>query len=95
MVRNSMNFVLQKAVASNLKRMYRSTTEAEAISELDQPDEKWMAKYPLITHSWRQNWDNLNRFFAYSPEIRKAIYTTNAIESFNRVIHIDASSALF
>ena len=89
MVRNSMKFVPwrdYKEVAGDLKRVYQSPTEDEALRELDQVDEKWRIKYPLITRSWRQNWDNLNTLFAYPPEIRKAIYTTNAIESLNSVI---------
>ncbi|MDP0590349.1 MAG: transposase [Candidatus Endonucleobacter bathymodioli] len=48
-------------------------------------EEKWLSKYPQISRSWRQNWDNLNTFFAYPEEVRKAIYTTNAIESWNSV----------
>ena len=64
-----------KEVAGDLKSVYRSATEEEALRELDQVEEKWRVKYPLITPSWRQNWDNLNTLFAYPPEIRKAIYT--------------------
>jgi transposase-like protein len=89
MVRNSMKFVPwrdYKEVAGDLKRVYQSATEEEALSELDQVDNKWASKYPQISRSWRQNWDNLNTFFAYPHEIRKAIYTTNAIESLNSVI---------
>jgi transposase-like protein len=67
-------------------RVYQSTTEEEALHELDRLDEKWASKYPQISRSWRQNWDNLNTLFAYPSEIRKAIYTTNAIESLNSVI---------
>ena len=89
MVRNSMKFVPwqdYKAVAADLKRVYQSATEEEALRELNQLDDKWASKYPQISRSWRQNWDNLNTLFAYPPEIRKAIYTTNAIESLNSVI---------
>ena len=75
-----------KEVAGDLKRVYQSATEEEALRELDQVEEKWRIKYPLITRYWRQNWDNLNTFFAYPPEIRKVIYTTNAIEYLNSVI---------
>jgi len=75
-----------KEVEGDLKRVYQSATEEEALRELDQVDDKWASKYPLIIRSWRQNWDNLNTLFAYPPEIRKAIYTTNAIESLNSVI---------
>lgn len=89
MVRASMKFVPYrdyKEVASDLKRVYQSATEDEALRELDHLDEKWAQKYPQISRSWRQNWDNLNTFFSYPHEIRKAIYTTNAIESLNSVI---------
>ena len=75
-----------KDVAADLKRVYKSSTEDEALRELDNLEDKWMSKYPQISRSWRQNWDNLNTFFAYPEEIRKAIYTTNAIESLNSVI---------
>jgi len=73
-------------VAADLKREYPSATEEEALHELDQLDEKWASKYPQMSRSWRQNWDNLNTLFAYPSEIRQAIYTTNAIESLNSVI---------
>lgn len=76
MVRNSMKFVPwrdYKEVAGDLKSVYRSATEEEALRELDQVEEQWRVKYPLITRSWRQNWGNLNTLFAYPPEIRKAI----------------------
>jgi putative transposase len=89
MVRNSMTFVPwrdYKEVAGDLKSVYRSATEEEALRELDQVEEKWSVKYHLITRSWRQNWDNLNTLFAYPPAIRRAIYTTNSIESLNSVI---------
>ena len=89
MVRNSMKFVPwrdYKKVAADLKRVYQSATEEEALRELDQLDEKWSVQYPQISRSWRQNWDNVNTLFAYPEEIRKAIYTTNAIESLNSVI---------
>ena len=89
MVRNSMKFVPwsdYKEVAADLKRVYKSSTEEEALRELDNLEDKWTSKYPQISRSWRQNWDNLNTFFVYPEEIRKAIYTTNAIESLNSVI---------
>ena len=89
MVRNSMKFVPwsdYKAVAADLKRVYQSATEDQALLALDQVDQIWAKKYPQISRSWRQNWDNLNTLFNYPPEIRKAIYTTNAIESLNSVI---------
>ena len=73
-------------MTSGLKNIYQSATEEEAISALDQFGDRWDEKYPQISKSWRSNWENLNTLFAYPPEIRKAIYTTNAIESLNSVI---------
>jgi transposase-like protein len=89
MVRYSMKFVPwkdYKAVAADLKRVYQSVTEEEALQELDEMEAKWASQYPQISRSWRQNWANLNTLFAYPEGIRKAIYTTNAIESVNSVI---------
>jgi putative transposase len=89
MVRNSIKFVPwkdYKAVTSDLKKIYQSTTEEEALVALDQFGDRWDEKYPQISKSWRSNWENLNTLFEYPPEIRKAIYTTNAIESLNSVI---------
>ena len=56
---------------------------AQGAQWLDAFAEKWDKKYPMISKSWRANWDNLNEFFSYLDEIRKVIYTTNAIESLN------------
>jgi putative transposase len=75
-----------KAVTSDLKKIYQSSTEEEALSALDQFSDRWDEKYPQISKSWRSNWENLNTLFEYPPAIRKAIYTTNAIESLNSVI---------
>jgi len=89
MVRNSMKYVPwrdYKTVAADLKRIYQSVTEEEALLALDQLSEKWDAKYPQISRSWRAHWENMNTLFRYPAEIRKAIYTTNAIESLNSVI---------
>ena len=89
MVRNSMKFVPwknYKAVAADLKKIYQSATEEEALLALDQFSETWDEKYPQITRSWRAHWNNLNTLFDYPEDIRKAIYTTNAIESLNSVI---------
>jgi transposase-like protein len=89
MVRNSLKYVSwkdYKAVTAGLKRIYQSATEAEARQELEQFAATWDAQYPKIAQSWRAHWDNLITLFEYPPEIRKAIYTTNAIESLNSVI---------
>lgn len=89
MVRNSMKYVPwkdYKAIAKDLKLVYQSVTEEEAIQALDEFGERWDEKYPQISRSWRAHWDNLNTLFIYPQDIRKAIYTTNAIESLNSVI---------
>ena len=89
MVRNSMKFVPwkdYKPVTADLKQIYQSATEEEALLALDRFADRWDDKYPLISKSWRNHWENLNTLFNYPPDIRKAIYTTNAIESLNSVI---------
>ena len=89
MVRNSMKFVPwkdYKAVTSDLKQIYQSATEEEALLALDEFGQRWDDKYPQISKSWHSHWENLNTLFNYPPDIRKAIYTTNAIESLNSVI---------
>jgi len=89
MVRNSMKFVPwkdYKAIAADLKAIYQATTEEKALQSLDQFAERWDEKYPQISKSWRAHWQNLNTLFNYPQDIRKAIYTTNAIESLNSVI---------
>ena len=89
MVRNAMKYVPwkdYKPVAVDLKRIYQSSSEEEALQALDEFADRWDAKYPQISRSWRGNWDNLNTLFKYPADIRKAIYTTNAIESLNSVI---------
>ncbi len=84
MVRNSLKYVSwkdYKAVTADLKKVYQSVTEDAALQALDEFGQKWDDKYPQISKSWLANWSNLNTFFAYPTDIRKAIYTTNAIES--------------
>ena len=89
MVRNSMKYVSwkdYKAVATDLKCIYQSATEDDALLALDQFAQRWNEKYPQVSKSWRSHWANLNTLFRYPKDIRKAIYTTNAIESLNSVI---------
>ena len=89
MVRNSMKLVPwkdYKGVTADLKQIYQSATEEEALQALDQFAARWDDKYPQISRSWRAHWENLNTLFSYPQDIRKAIYTTNAIESLNSVI---------
>ncbi len=89
MVRHAVKYVPwkdYKPVTADLKRIYQSATEEEALSELDKFAQRWDEKYPQISRSWRAHWENLNTLFRYPEDIRKAIYTTNAIESLNSVI---------
>lgn len=89
MVRNSLRFVSWKdkqQVAMDLKKIYSSHTEEEAERELVQFEKIWDKKYVAISRSWRENWPNVITLFDYPDEIRKVIYTTNAIESLNSVI---------
>jgi putative transposase len=89
MVRNSLAFVAwkdRKELVTDLKAIYHSITVEEAEKELDAFASKWDSKYPRISRSWRTNWANLITFFQYPKDIRKIIYTTNAVESLNSVI---------
>ena len=89
MVRNSIKYVPwkdYKPVTADLKQIYQAVTEEEALLALDRFSDRWNDKYPQISRSWRAHWDNLNTLFNYPEDIRKAIYTTNAIESLNSVI---------
>ena len=87
MVRNSLKFVPwkeRKQVAKDLKSIYQAATLEEAEQELVQFSDKWDGKYPMISKSWWNHWQNLTTFFDFPPDIRKVIYTTNAIESLNK-----------
>jgi putative transposase len=75
-----------KSVTADLKQIYQSITEAEALLMLDQFSGRWDDQYPQIGKSWRIHWQNLNTLVNYPADTRKVIYTTNAIESINSVI---------
>lgn len=86
MVRNSLRFVSwkqRKEVAADLKLIYQAPTLDQAETNLTAFAKKWDASHPTIAKSWRNNWERIIPMFSYPPEIRKAIYTTNAIESLN------------
>ena len=86
MVRNSLRFVSwkqRKEVAADLKLIYQSATAEQADMELTAFETKWDKTHPTISQSWRRNWAQVIPFFAYPADIRKVIYTTNAIESLN------------
>ena len=83
-VRASLNYVNwkeRKLVAADLKPIYRAPTEEQARIELDLFKDKWASKYQPIVNLWESNWERLTPFFAFPEEIRKIIYTTNAVES--------------
>ncbi len=89
MVRNSLKYVSykdRKEAARDLKKIYSSITEEEARNELDAFSEKWNKQYASIGKMWERHWENIITLFDYPDEIRKIIYTTNAIESLNSVI---------
>jgi len=86
-IRNSMKYVAsknQKAFMNDLKPVYRAATKDAAEMALDELEEKWGGMYPLVLQSWRRKWDNLSVYFKYPDYVRKAIYTTNAIEAVHR-----------
>jgi putative transposase len=86
MVRASLNYVgwkERKQVASDLKAIYRAATEQEAERELGSFSKKWDHKYPSVSALWRRNWQGIIPFFQFPEQIRKIVYTTNAIESLN------------
>ena len=87
-VRNPLKFVPWKdyKVTTDWKKIYPSATEEQAPGALQEFSARWDEKYPQINQSWRSNCEHLNMLFEYPQEICKAIYTTNAIESLNRVI---------
>jgi len=85
-VRNTLKYVSykdRKAVVKEVKAIYQSSNEQMALQALEQFKQNWGDKYPASVQSWEQNWDKLTAFLAYPQEIRKLIYTTNIIESFN------------
>jgi len=85
-IRNSLKYVFykdRKAVVASLKEIYQANDKKQAEKALAKFDEQWSAKYPYIIKSWLENWDRLSQMFEYPDMIRKLIYTTNIIESFN------------
>ena len=85
-VRNTMKYVAdkdRKPFADDLKTIYQAPSEEQALEALERVTEKWSVKYPNSMKSWKQNWDAISPIFKFSTEVRKVIYTTNAIESLN------------
>jgi putative transposase len=86
-IRNSLKYVAsknQKEFIKDLKKVYKALNKEQAENELDNLEEKWGNKYPIVIKSWRNKWDNLSNYFKYPEDIRKVIYTTNIIESVHR-----------
>ena len=86
-LRNSSKYVSYKdlkALMADLKMVYAAVDEQTALDALDVFAERWDKKYPKISQSWQENWPNLSTYFKYPQEVRRLIYTTNAIEGFNR-----------
>ena len=86
-IRSSTRYVSykdRKVFTADLKPIYKAATEDLALLALEDLSNRWSAKYPLSVKSWQANWPELSTMFKYPPEIRKLIYTTNAIENFNR-----------
>ena len=85
-VRNTLKYVAdkdRKPFANDLKTIYQAPSEEQALEALERVTEKWSVKYPNSMKSWKQNWDAISPIFKFSTEVRKVIYTTNAIESLN------------
>ena len=68
----------------DLKRVYQASTKSNAENMLNELEEKWGEKYPIVLSSWRNNWEELSQYFKYPADIRRVIYTTNTVEGFNR-----------
>ena len=86
-IRNSLKYVgskNQKEFLKDLKLVYGATTKEMAETELGNLEQKWGELYPIVIRSWRENWDNLSRYFLYTPAIRRIIYTTNTVEGYHR-----------
>ncbi|MCV6626133.1 MAG: IS256 family transposase [Cellvibrionaceae bacterium] len=86
-IRNSMKYVAsknQRAFMSDLKTVYKATTLGAAEAALDELEAKWNKKYPMVIKSWRSKWLTLSAYFKYPDYVRKAIYTTNAVEAVHR-----------
>ncbi len=99
LVRHSLSYVShkdRKAVADGLKEVYQAATVEEAERQLTRFEEAWAASYPVIARSWRQNWSRVIPMFSYPAEIRRAVYTTNTIESLNMTLRkVSKNRALF
>jgi len=98
-IRNTLNYLSykdKKEFARDLKTVYTAINEETAIANLDLLDEKWGNKYGVAIRSWRNNWSELSSYFKYPQEIRTIIYTTNSMESYNRMLRkVTKSKSIF
>ena len=98
-IRNSTKYVSYKDIRElmkDLKSIYKAPTEDLALTNLDVFEDKWGKKYPTCVSSWRNNWAELSTYFKYPEGIRKMIYTTNAMENFNRQLRkVTKNKAIF
>lgn len=88
-IRNSIKYIAskdKKSFMKDLKEVYKAPTEELALAQLDKLKETFGNSYGMVINSWYNNWNNLSTFFDFSPRIRKMIYTTNALEGFNRQV---------
>ena len=88
-IRNSTRYVSYKdlkAVMADLKSIYQAPSEDDALYHLEEFKDKWGKKYPQIAKSWEENWASLSSYFKYPDEVRRLIYTTNAVEGFHRML---------
>ena len=99
LVRHSLSYVShkdRKEVATELKAIYQAVTLEEAEHQLSQFEKRWAQSYPVIARSWRANWSRVVPMFSYPPEIRRAVYTTNTIESLNGTLRkVSKNRSLF
>jgi len=98
-IRNTIRYVAsknQKEFMRDLKPVYKAPTEEAGLLALDKLEDKWGKKYPYPINSWRNNWNNLAVFFKYPEQIRRVIYTTNAVENLHRQFRkVTKNRALF
>ena len=98
-IRNTLNYVSykhRKEFVKNLKLVYTASTEENALSELTLMEQKWGDLYAIALRSWRNNWSELSTYFKYPQEIRTLIYTTNSMESYNRLLRkVTKSKCIF
>ena len=88
-VRSSLRFVPyrdKRAVAADLKKIYTAADQDAAADELQRFADKWDQRYPTISRSWLEHWEQITPFLAFPPDLRRVVYTTNTIEALNRQI---------